>query len=361
MEVVESNSQEKIQINSNSKTSGISEEYELYRKVFRNNPLPIMILDKDGYLVETNKAGFEALRGNFVGRKITEALKSPTSNLKLELIKKVVDEKEEVKITLHDKDRSKFYFVSLGPLEISNETFCLAIAEDISEEIRLNNLLNFVLDTHKILDNGDISKALRKMLLNFHMLKGIKLDFLIKTNNGFKPIINKDYIRDCTPIREIIATGKIHQVFDIKCVCENVSCPNYRSNVLVFPITHDRSIKGLMLFYFRGEFPVSRKEVEILKSISRLIGFLISRIELEEQKSKAYEQLVKNIENYAILIDHIRNPLAVISGIAELFVEDIEIKRSIMGEIKRIEDVIQKLDEGWLESEVIAKFLKRYI
>ncbi len=97
-----------------------------------------------------------------------------------------------------------------------------------------------------------------------------------------------------------------------------------------------------------------------------IIGSLIDvteRLELEKAKLKAFEQIERNIENYAILVDQIRNPLAIISGITEMKLDGKnrelrELREVIMDAVKRIEDVVSKLDKGWLESETIRDFLR---
>jgi|GEM_PF-3565969 len=96
-----------------------------------------------------------------------------------------------------------------------------------------------------------------------------------------------------------------------------------------------------------------------------VIGTLIDiteRLELEREKLRAFEQIEKNIENYAILVDQIRNPLAVIQGMCEMRLDGDdklrELKDTIIDSVNRIEDVVERLERGWLESEAIRKFLK---
>ena len=71
------------------------------------------------------------------------------------------------------------------------------------------------------------------------------------------------------------------------------------------------------------------------------------------------ERLEKNIEEYAILVDHIRNPLAIITGTAELEISNEDVKRTIDDAARRIEEVVERHDRGWLESEQIRNFLRR--
>ncbi len=78
---------------------------------------------------------------------------------------------------------------------------------------------------------------------------------------------------------------------------------------------------------------------------------------MEEVEAKAFLQIEKNIEQLAILGDHIRNPLAVIVGIADL--EGGPTSENIIQQARIIDQIITQLDRGWIESEKIREFLKK--
>ena len=78
---------------------------------------------------------------------------------------------------------------------------------------------------------------------------------------------------------------------------------------------------------------------------------------MEEVEAKAFFQIEKNIEQLAILGDHIRNPLAVIVGIADL--DGGPTSESIIQQARIIDQIITQLDRGWIESEKIREFLKK--
>jgi sensor domain CHASE-containing protein len=74
--------------------------------------------------------------------------------------------------------------------------------------------------------------------------------------------------------------------------------------------------------------------------------------------NNAFTQLDRNIEQFAILGDHIRNPLTVIVGLADLY--ETEISTKILHQAKIIDEIINQLDKGWIESEKIKEFLRKY-
>jgi len=91
--------------------------------------------------------------------------------------------------------------------------------------------------------------------------------------------------------------------------------------------------------------------VTIMRNITR-------QKQIEEEKRVAYEQIEKNIEQFAILGDHIRNPMQVIVGLADL--EGGPINEKIQHQAREIDRTISQLDRGWIESEKIREFVKKY-
>jgi signal transduction histidine kinase len=77
----------------------------------------------------------------------------------------------------------------------------------------------------------------------------------------------------------------------------------------------------------------------------------------EEERARAYDQIGRNIEQFAVLVDSIRNPLTVIVGRADMgYGEDMRI---IADQAERIESIIKRLDKGWIESEKVRQLLKK--
>lgn len=96
------------------------------------------------------------------------------------------------------------------------------------------------------------------------------------------------------------------------------------------------------------------------KPICVMVSFIdiTDKKQMELAKRKALEQIEQNIEQFAILGDHIRNPLAVIVGLSSLAPGDITDK--IITQAREIDRIITQLDMGWIESEKVRDFIKRY-
>lgn len=73
---------------------------------------------------------------------------------------------------------------------------------------------------------------------------------------------------------------------------------------------------------------------------------------------EALEQIEENMEQMATLNDHIRNPLQAIVGLADL--EGGPMAEKIFLQAGEIDAIINRLDQGWLESSAIRDFLQRH-
>jgi PAS domain S-box-containing protein len=96
------------------------------------------------------------------------------------------------------------------------------------------------------------------------------------------------------------------------------------------------------------------------KPVCVMVSFIdiTDKKQMEMAKRKALEQIEQNIEQFAILGDHIRNPLAVIVGLSSLAQSDLSDK--IILQAREIDRIITQLDIGWIESEKVRDFIKRY-
>ncbi len=79
---------------------------------------------------------------------------------------------------------------------------------------------------------------------------------------------------------------------------------------------------------------------------------------LENMKKEAFLQIDKNMEQFAVLNDHVRNPLQIILSTVSL--ESDEVAEKIMPYIKEIDNLIKGLDNGWIESEKVRNMIARH-
>jgi len=94
------------------------------------------------------------------------------------------------------------------------------------------------------------------------------------------------------------------------------------------------------------------------KAVLAIARDITERHDIERLKMEAFQQIEKNMQQFAILNDHIRNPLQGIIGMADLM-QDKNSGR-IIQLVYAINEIIDKLDRGYLESEKIREFLRKY-
>jgi len=78
----------------------------------------------------------------------------------------------------------------------------------------------------------------------------------------------------------------------------------------------------------------------------------------EALKTEGITQIEKNMEQFQILNDQIRNPLQAIMGYVNLDCH--QYRERIMGQIMQIDGLVSRLDRGWVESRKVKRFLLRH-
>jgi len=115
----------------------------------------------------------------------------------------------------------------------------------------------------------------------------------------------------------------------------------------------------LELNHKNGSTIMAEANNKFITQNGEIIGAVTAFRDITERK-KALVQIENNIEKFAHLIDHIRNPLAILSTFTHVRINEPEVKQSLLTQIDRIDEVIKQLDEGWMNTEDTRKFLKDY-
>lgn len=86
---------------------------------------------------------------------------------------------------------------------------------------------------------------------------------------------------------------------------------------------------------------------------------ITEQVEMERLKKEAFDQIEKNIEQFAILGDHIRNPVTVITGLCDIL-EDRVLAEKIVHQAQEIDRIVDRIDQGWIDSEKVRSIIKKY-
>ncbi|PKL55351.1 MAG: histidine kinase [Methanomicrobiales archaeon HGW-Methanomicrobiales-6] len=106
-----------------------------------------------------------------------------------------------------------------------------------------------------------------------------------------------------------------------------------------------------------NESPIVEKGAIVgFQAIGRDIS---ERILYERLREQAFDMTERNIAQFAILADHVRHPLQVVMGVADLL-DDEETAEKLREQVRRINMQINRLDREWMESRKIREFVKRY-
>ncbi len=122
---------------------------------------------------------------------------------------------------------------------------------------------------------------------------------------------------------------------------------------------------------FRFDAPVHRRHGATSAVISlhrfnllgRPVMLIVARDVAEERRREqeqvdSLRQIQKNMEQFQILNDQIRNPVQVIIGLADM--EGGDVGGRIIRQAYEIDEIVRQLDVGWLESAKVSAYLRRY-
>ncbi|MDN7023811.1 PAS domain S-box protein [Methanoculleus sp. FWC-SCC1] len=104
-------------------------------------------------------------------------------------------------------------------------------------------------------------------------------------------------------------------------------------------------------------FPIRSADGQV-KRLAVISSDVTDRKQVEEIRREAFDRIERNMEQFAILGDHVRHPLQVLLARADLM-DDPETAEKIREQVRRINGYIKDLDQGWIESRKIREFLLR--
>jgi glucose-6-phosphate-specific signal transduction histidine kinase len=93
---------------------------------------------------------------------------------------------------------------------------------------------------------------------------------------------------------------------------------------------------------------------------SRVISSRAKTEQVEQLKRKAFHQIERNMEQFEILNDQIRNPLQAIVLDLETIPQNPTVKESILEQVQIIDKILTSMDENNLESEKVRKYLQKH-
>lgn len=123
-----------------------------------------------------------------------------------------------------------------------------------------------------------------------------------------------------------------------------------REKIHIYQNNQDTWI-DLSIIYLTDSSPIADQVLLVGRDITFWVQIF------NETEREGIIQIEKNMEQFQILNDQIRNPLAMI--LTYINMDECIHRNQIIEAIKRIDDLVTQLDKGWVESEKVRSFLLR--
>jgi len=157
-------------------------------------------------------------------------------------------------------------------------------------------------------------------------------------------------------VKEVVESQSVN--LEVELVSQHDDRVEFIEYVFAVPMLYGATVKGVLVIYLLPKALVGEQELHSLQTLANDLAFAINSMEIEEQKRMALIQIEKNMEQLAVLNDHIRNPLQAIVGRVDL--EGDGLSEIIRPYVDETDSLIKQLDVGWVESEKIRLFLRKH-
>jgi PAS domain S-box-containing protein len=112
------------------------------------------------------------------------------------------------------------------------------------------------------------------------------------------------------------------------------------------------------LWFDSTAIPLTAGDEEI-RYVLMFLHDVSDQVRMEERMAKeGIIQLERNMEQFLFLNDEIRNPLQVIMGL--ILLDEGQHQQKILEQAEKIDNLVSKLDKGWVETDKVRCFLLRH-
>ena len=334
---------------------------EEWFKLFNSVPESIIILSENQTILDANETTMKLLgkdKSEIVGKKCYQLFHNtsmpPEGCPFIELMKRGGNFQLN-EMTMETLDGR--YLVTVAPYILPGEskrkfmhfakdvTIIYKVQEKLINHLKQHNqILNIINDIQRVLfrekNEEDIVNMVCNKLARWEKLKGSCL--LLKKGEDLKLIASHNCKVE-EEIKELLLKWNGQKSIGVG-----------DDNPLIFPLKINSKIIGFFVVAVRED--ISKEEYGLLSSIAREIAFSINAVRLEKEKIVAYNELERTMRELMEMVDGIRNPLAVIQGIAEIEVNE-DTRKKILKEVEKITEVMRRIDKIYMREEMLKKFL----
>ncbi len=332
---------------------------QIRQQVFLTSPVPAFIITSEHVIVDANQAYLELVgmkKEDIVGKlcyPIMHSSTMPPPGCPLQELMKIKVKNSNMNIMNTVFGNFLIIVKKIAPGIYGHyamkEAAVLLEAQNRMLKMmeRYNRILLSTVTINTILMKGkDKKKTLESVaekIVEIDEFKGIKIN--IHTDNGKTEIsVKKGYIKDLKVRFEEMNWKK------------SIVLKSGGEEYIILPMIYGGT-KGYIEIH-TGKVEMNEDERSVLETTANNIAMFIEAKSLDERREVAYTYMVEAMENFAQLVDKIRNPLAVITATAEVEIEDKEIREKILENVDKVQDITKKIDELWSKAEVMREYFK---
>ena len=335
-----------------------------------------VIFDANIAFVEFPSLSKEEIIGSHVSTLPLTLLKSTWSELMLTAKKDGSATEDALMLITPDAERNLRMSISYG--EFGDEiVFCSIVNDRTREEEYLREVMR---------NKEELASAYEELLSSEEALKDqyIQLadtkDALIKSEQNFRSIF-EDAILGIFQVTQEGTFLEVNPAFSRMYGYDSPdemksSIKDIRNQLYVHPEDYDELLThlyqqgevrrfeseqyrkdGSIFWISTNEKVIQNDEGEII-SLEGTIEDITRRKYIESEYEIALSQVRKNFAEFSILNDGIRNPLTIISILAESL--EPQITEQITRQINQIDGLIRQLDNRWMESEKVIRYLQKH-
>ena len=170
------------------------------------------------------------------------------------------------------------------------------------------------------------------------------------------------YALDALPpcVQEALKKEVVTVMGECKDDCEHCTCNcmGREEQGLVGPLPSTTRMLGGIFAVLPPHLVPDAPEITLFRQMAQEISFVIGYLRAGDREKMAFEHITRILEQLATLNDQIRNPRQGIVGYASLD-EDPRSKKIIDLSLQ-INEIVEKLDKGYLESKKVRSYLERH-
>ncbi len=280
--------------------------------IFEKSPMGILIVNKDGLVLDANPAVIRNLREDPVGRSIFDMLPNDFAERALKAVRESIERDET--LTFQDTMNLRHYILHFNPCRpFDGEMYCLVMILDITRIVRMQRMM-------------DIARRIGSTILHAKekedMLRGVAE--ILSEPEEFSAVVMR------SGDLEITAGG------------------GRSGREYTFQMEFGSEKVGSVSIWSVRE--LDEAEISLLQTIVSDVGLAAKLMDMRLQ-------LERNIVQIAYLVDGIRNPLTAIQLNAELYADN-TLRENLLEQVEKIKNSVSKLDSCWRESEKILRILR---